>query len=336
MLDINIIRNDIERVKQAIVNKNETTSLDSFQELDSRRKTLLIECDELRNKRNVTSKEISELRSKKKDASELIQEMKGVSDQIKQLEAEAKVLSDDLDSLLMRIPNIPSDDVPVGKDPKSNGIVNMEFPHLLQLIKHKQFDTIYHEHFSYFSLNTIKKILEKSKLEIFDVEELNLETGIVIGDLPESACDPLVNLNTNDLMFCFNGARMNPATFFHRRDCLVGTVLRDRDKLSFSASFLLQGTEFSTVTEADAVGKKFNQKITNEEIFNDDTILLYTCEGNLFKIGNVICNAGNRIMYPDCRSPHVLTNSVAFDYKLLGVDGYVGGPTCPPFCTGGL
>ncbi|MGR3293581.1 MAG: serine--tRNA ligase [Candidatus Scalindua sp.] len=123
MLDINIIRNDIERVKQAIVNKNETTSLDSFQELDSRRKTLLIECDELRNKRNVTSKEISELRSKKKDASELIQEMKGVSDQIKQLEAEAKVLSDDLDSLLMRIPNIPSDDVPVGKDPTSNVIV---------------------------------------------------------------------------------------------------------------------------------------------------------------------------------------------------------------------
>ena len=123
MLDINIIRNDIEKVKQAIVNKNETTSLDSFQELDSRRKTLLIECDELRNKRNVTSKEISKLRSKKEDASELIQEMKGVSDRIKQLEAEAKTFSDDLDSLLMRIPNIPADDVPVGKDPTSNVIV---------------------------------------------------------------------------------------------------------------------------------------------------------------------------------------------------------------------
>jgi seryl-tRNA synthetase len=123
MLDINIIRNDIERVKQAIVNKNETTSLDSFQELDSKRKTLLIECDELRNKRNVTSKRISELRSKKEDASELIREMKGVSDKIKQLEAEAKALSDDLDSLLIRIPNIPADDVPVGKDPTSNVIV---------------------------------------------------------------------------------------------------------------------------------------------------------------------------------------------------------------------
>ncbi len=175
-----------------------------------------------------------------------------------------------------------------------------------------------------------------SQTLIFDVEELNLETGIVIGDLPESACDPVVNLNTNDLMFCFNGARMNPATFFHERTCLVGTVLRDRDSISFSASFLLQGTEFSTVTEADAIGQNFTSRITNEEIFNDDTILLYTCEGNLFKIGNVICNAGDPLMYPDCQSPDVLTDSVAFDYKLLGVDGYVGGPTCPPFCAGGL
>ncbi len=123
MLDINIIRNDIEKVKQAIVNKNETTSLGSFQKLDSKRKALLIECDELRNKRNVTSKEISKLRSKKEDASGLIQEMKGVSDRIKQLESETNTVSNDLDSLLIRIPNIPADDVPVGKDPTSNVIV---------------------------------------------------------------------------------------------------------------------------------------------------------------------------------------------------------------------
>ena len=123
MLDINIIRNDIEKVKQAIVNKNETTSLGSFQKLDSKRKALLIECDELRNKRNVTSKEISKLRSKKEDATGLIQEMKGVSDRIKQLESETNTVSDDLDSLLIRIPNIPADDVPVGKDPTSNVIV---------------------------------------------------------------------------------------------------------------------------------------------------------------------------------------------------------------------
>ncbi len=123
MLDINIVRNEIEKVKQAIINKNEKANLDSFLKLDSTRKALLIECDDLRNKRNVTSKKISELKSKKQDASNVIQEMKGVSDNIKQLEVDIKALTDELESILLRIPNIPASDVPVGKDPTSNVIV---------------------------------------------------------------------------------------------------------------------------------------------------------------------------------------------------------------------
>ena len=58
-----------------------------------------------------------------------------------------------------------------------NGVVNIEFPHLLQLIKHNQFDTIYHEHFSYLSLNTVKKIFEFHNLIIFDVEEIPTHGG---------------------------------------------------------------------------------------------------------------------------------------------------------------
>ncbi len=123
MLDINIIRNDIEKVKLAVINKNENTNLDSLLELDSKRKALLIECDDLRNKRNITSKKISELKSKKQDASDVIQEMKGVSDNIKQLEVDIKTLTDELESILLRIPNIPASDVPIGKDPASNVMV---------------------------------------------------------------------------------------------------------------------------------------------------------------------------------------------------------------------
>lgn len=48
----------------------------------------------------------------------------------------------------------------------------MEFPHLLQLIRHNQFDTIYHEHFSYLSLLTVEKIFQSHGLVLFDVEEL--------------------------------------------------------------------------------------------------------------------------------------------------------------------
>jgi len=60
---------------------------------------------------------------------------------------------------------------------KSNGLITMEFPHLLQLMEHNQFDTIYHEHFSYFSFLTVEKIFATHGLTLFDVEELPTHGG---------------------------------------------------------------------------------------------------------------------------------------------------------------
>ena len=60
---------------------------------------------------------------------------------------------------------------------KPNGVVTFEFPHLLELIKHTQFDTIYHEHYSYLSLLFIHKLFEKHNLKVFDVEQLNTHGG---------------------------------------------------------------------------------------------------------------------------------------------------------------
>jgi hypothetical protein len=60
---------------------------------------------------------------------------------------------------------------------KPRGVVSLEFPHLLQLIEENQFDTIYHEHFSYFSLLTVEKILAAHDLVLFDVEELPTHGG---------------------------------------------------------------------------------------------------------------------------------------------------------------
>jgi|TARA_B110000467_G_scaffold130309_1_gene124581 2-polyprenyl-3-methyl-5-hydroxy-6-metoxy-1,4-benzoquinol methylase len=59
----------------------------------------------------------------------------------------------------------------------SNGIITVEFPHLMKLIQENQFDTIYHEHFSYFSLYTVMKIFEEHNLKIFDVEKLETHGG---------------------------------------------------------------------------------------------------------------------------------------------------------------
>jgi hypothetical protein len=58
-----------------------------------------------------------------------------------------------------------------------HGVITMEFPHLMNLIRETQFDTIYHEHFSYFSFTTVNKIFEHHGLELFDVEELPTHGG---------------------------------------------------------------------------------------------------------------------------------------------------------------
>lgn len=60
---------------------------------------------------------------------------------------------------------------------KPKGIVTLEFPHVVQLIENNQFDTIYHEHFSYFSLTTAKKVFKSHKLELFEVEEIPTHGG---------------------------------------------------------------------------------------------------------------------------------------------------------------
>jgi SAM-dependent methyltransferase len=60
---------------------------------------------------------------------------------------------------------------------KPNGVLTLEFPHLLRLVEHNEFDTIYHEHFSYFSLLTTDRILQAHGLRLFDVEELQTHGG---------------------------------------------------------------------------------------------------------------------------------------------------------------
>lgn len=60
---------------------------------------------------------------------------------------------------------------------KPDGVITMEFPHLARLMEGRQFDTIYHEHFSYFSFLTVDKVFSAHNLTIFDVEELPTHGG---------------------------------------------------------------------------------------------------------------------------------------------------------------
>ena len=83
---------------------------------------------------------------------------------------------------------------------KSDGTVTLEFPHLLNLLEHNQFDTVYHEHFSYLSLYTVSQIFEKAGLKVFDVEKLSTHGGSirVFGCHIEHECS--INTAVEDLL----------------------------------------------------------------------------------------------------------------------------------------
>jgi 2-polyprenyl-3-methyl-5-hydroxy-6-metoxy-1,4-benzoquinol methylase len=80
-------------------------------------------------------------------------------------------------NVLAHVPNINDFVKGIKIALKPQGINTFEFPHLLQLVKHSQFDTIYHEHFSYLSLSNLVSVFAKQGLVIFDVQELQTHGG---------------------------------------------------------------------------------------------------------------------------------------------------------------
>lgn len=100
------------------------------------------------------------------------------TDFAKQLVAEGKradlVLGN---NVLAHVPNINDFVEGLKTILKPQGVVSMEFPHLLQLVEHSQFDTIYHEHYSYLSFTTVQNVFAAHDLELFDVEEQSTHGG---------------------------------------------------------------------------------------------------------------------------------------------------------------
>ena len=84
---------------------------------------------------------------------------------------------------------------------KENGTVTMEFPHLLNIIKENQFDTIYHEHFSYLSFYTVQKIFKHNGLKLYDVDRLSTHGGSLrIYATHEENQNIEISLNVNSML----------------------------------------------------------------------------------------------------------------------------------------
>lgn len=119
MLDQNFIRENVSLVKRAIESKKIDLDLDEFIKIDDKRRTLIAEIDELRRKQNDFNKEIVNLEggTKKEKA---LSGMKALSGDLKNIEQELKKIEEKWRAMTLLIPNIPSEDTPIGSSDKDN------------------------------------------------------------------------------------------------------------------------------------------------------------------------------------------------------------------------
>lgn len=122
MIDINLLRDNPELVKKSTANKNANADIDKALELDERRRALIVEVEQLKALRNKVTKEIADAKKNKEDAQPKIDQMRKVSGDIKQMDSDLAEIEEEFNSILLQIPNVHDESVPVGKTEDDNVI----------------------------------------------------------------------------------------------------------------------------------------------------------------------------------------------------------------------
>ncbi|MEJ9281099.1 MULTISPECIES: serine--tRNA ligase [Ureibacillus] len=121
MLDIKRVRDNFEEVKKILLTRNEDLgNIDEFETLDSKRRELIAKAEELKAERNKVSEQIAVMKRNKENADELIVRMRQVGEEIKQLDAELQEIEEKFKDMMMRLPNIPHESVPIGESEDDN------------------------------------------------------------------------------------------------------------------------------------------------------------------------------------------------------------------------
>jgi seryl-tRNA synthetase len=120
MLDIQSLRNDLDAVAARLASRGYTLDTAAFVEMEADRKALQTRMQELQSRRNATSKQIGEAKRKGEDVSAIMAEVANLGDELKAAESAFEAVQAKMDALLMSIPNLPNESVPVGKDENDN------------------------------------------------------------------------------------------------------------------------------------------------------------------------------------------------------------------------
>ncbi|MFA7745973.1 serine--tRNA ligase [Salinicoccus roseus] len=121
MLDIKLIRNEAEKVKEKTQKRGvDPAIIDEILELDESRRKLIQDTEELKKERNRVSEEIAQKKRNKENADEAIQAMRQVGEDIKDIDARLNAVKTDFEDRMSRVPNLIHDDVPEGADDTEN------------------------------------------------------------------------------------------------------------------------------------------------------------------------------------------------------------------------
>lgn len=123
MLDIKFIREHPDVVKKSLIRRLMELDVDKLLALDREKRKLLLETETLKHRRNAVSQEIGVLKKKGRDISKNIADVKSVSEKIRLLDQMIRKLDEELNGLLIRVPNIPHESVPVGPDARAMELV---------------------------------------------------------------------------------------------------------------------------------------------------------------------------------------------------------------------
>lgn len=128
MLDINLLRNDLDTVVKGLKARGVAFDEQKFQQLEEQRKKLQVETEQLQARRNSIAREIGQKKSKGEDASDLLAESKSIPAQLNELSAQLGQVQDALRALLIELPNLANESVPVGQDEDDNVEVRRWLP----------------------------------------------------------------------------------------------------------------------------------------------------------------------------------------------------------------
>lgn len=208
MLDIQLLRDDINAVAKRLASRGFNLDVDRFNKLEQQRKVLQTQTQEIQNQRNVRSKEIGQAKARGENVDAIMADVNKLLDDLKHKEQALSELQNEIQAMLLEIPNVPHDSVPLGKSEADNVVVRKwgEVP---------KFNFTPKEHFD------LKPCLDNGMN--FDTSAKLSGTGFVvlsgsIARLQRALAQFMLDLHTNE-----HGYTEKYVPYLVKSDCLYGT-----------------------------------------------------------------------------------------------------------------